>query len=395
MANVVLTSVGTDGDVLPLVQIGGRLRERGHEVTLLSHSRYGELAASTGLEFDALDDDEAYARFIEDGPLLNSPRGVAEFLRRHYFPVVPLEYERIRERCRRAHSVVVTRHLFDVGARLAAEKLKVPLLWIFVAPSQLLNGAIREELFLRVIADDVNRLRDELGFPSVADWHGWLAYPGRNPALWPDWFASYDSSWCAEAVPVGFVVDNRGEAANLPDEVQAILDGGEAPVLITGGTGTFLGSGFYAVSAEACRLARRRAILVTRHDTQVPQNLPDSVRRFQFLPLGKLMPSMESVIHHGGRGTLSCALASGIPQVILASGADRPDNALRLRRLGVAAYLPPPLWSPTAVARELGRLAQSPIVRERCRELARLVAAADSLTAACELIESSLTHQRL
>jgi len=69
------------------------------------------------------------------------------------------------------------------------------------------------------------------------DWHSWLGYPNRSIALWPDWFATPDSTWPAGVVPVGFIVDSDAETGEIPDEVQAILNGGEAPILITGGTG--------------------------------------------------------------------------------------------------------------------------------------------------------------
>jgi UDP:flavonoid glycosyltransferase YjiC (YdhE family) len=75
---------------------------------------------------------------------------------------------------------------------------------------------------------------------------------------------------------------------------------------------------------------------------------------------------MEAVIHHGGIGTLAQALAAGVPQLVLASGFDRPDNATRLQRLGVAEHLPPSCWKPAAAVEALRRLLESPDVRERC-----------------------------
>ena len=246
------------------------------------------------------------------------------------------------------------------------------------------------ELFGSVLAPDINRLRGEIGLPPVGDWCSWLGYPNRSIALWPDWFASPDPTWPVEIVPVGFWADNEAETDEVPDEVQAILDDSEPPILITGGTGTYMGAEFYAVSAEACRLSNRWGILVTRYEDQVPKCLPDSVLRFSHLPFGKLMPHVEAVIHHGGRGTLSCAIAAGIPQLVLAMGADRPDNASRLQRLGVAEYMPPHAWQPSMVAEKLQQLTSSRGVRERCKDLARRVGDTDSLTAACNVIEDSI-----
>ena len=179
MGNVVFTSVGTGGDIYPMLRIGERLRSRGHDVTLLTHAPYAGLAREAGLDFAALDTAEEHAASIGDGPLVNTPQGVPEFFRRHYFPTVRREHELIRERFRARDTVVVARDLFDVGARLAAETLGVPVVWMFVSPSQLMNTRLRRELFEKVLSGDVNRLREGLGLRPVRDWPAWLAYRGQ------------------------------------------------------------------------------------------------------------------------------------------------------------------------------------------------------------------------
>ncbi len=254
---------------------------------------------------------------------------------------------------------------------------------------------MRAELFSGILGADTNRLKVELGLPPVDNWCSWLEYGKPSIALWPDWFAMPDSTWPAGVVPVGFVVDNEEETDDVPGEVQAILDGGEPPILITPGTGTYLGVEFATVCAAACERLNRRGILVIRHDKQVPESLPNSVKRFSCLPFGKLMPHMAVVIHHGGRDTLSCAIAAGTPQLVLALGADRPDNASRLQRLGVAEYLAPHAWRPGAVAEKLRQLISSAAVRNRFREIADRAKNMDPLTAACKLIEDFIQTNKV
>ncbi len=387
MANIIFTSSGSGGDVFPFLRIGSRLKAQGHHVTLLSHCYYRSAAASASLDFAALDGPEEYARFIKDGPLLNTPRGIPEFLRRHSLPKVLLEYELIRQRCRLDDTILITRDLFDTAARISAEKMGLPLLGVFFAPSQITTWKIRVELFSNALAPDINRLRAQVGLLPVGDWYSWLGYANRSIALWPDWFATSDSTWPAGVVLVGFMADNGVETGEIPDEVQATLDSGEAPILITGGTGMYLGAEFYTISAEACRLVNRPGILVTQHEVQVPKSLPDSVQWFRYLPFGKVMPHVGAVIHHGGMGTLSCAISAGVPQLVLAMGADRPDNALRLERLGVAEYLPPPAWQPSTVAEKLRQLTSSISAGERCKDLAQQVKRTDAVEAACKVVE--------
>jgi UDP:flavonoid glycosyltransferase YjiC (YdhE family) len=390
MANVIFTSVGTGGDILPLVRIGVRLKACGHEVSLLTHVGYANLAAEAGLDFRALDTAAEYARFIEDCPLLNTPRGIPEFLRRHYLPKVPREFEMIYPRCRVQDTILIARDLFDIGARIAAEKLGIPVLWIFLAPSQLLNWPLRRVLFSQVLAADINHIRQQWGLSPVADWSSWLGYPRRNLGLWPAWFAPSDPAWPAAVVPVGFILDNEGETGEVPEEITAARNGGESQILITGGTGTYMGAAFYSVAAEACQQLHRRGILVTPHDQMVPSGLPSSIQRYRHLPFSRVMPIMGAVLHHGGRGTFACALASGTPQVVMAWGADRPDNARRLEQLGVAAYLPLPAWKAETVAEALRHQMNSAETLKCCQDVASQINARDSLTAACQVIEAAL-----
>ena len=114
---------------------------------------------------------------------------------------------------------------------------------------------------------------------------------------------------------------------------------------------------------------------------------PNEARNFDYLPFNKVMKNVAAVIHHGGRGTLSSAIAAGVPQLVLAMGADRPDNAIRLKGLGVADYLPPPAWKPAAVAEKLSAIIHSEVVAQTCRTLAARMAATDALGSACDLIE--------
>src|SRR5688572_3199933 len=52
--HAILSSLGTDGDVLPVIGLGGALRARGHRVTLVASGQYAELAGENWLEFREL-----------------------------------------------------------------------------------------------------------------------------------------------------------------------------------------------------------------------------------------------------------------------------------------------------------------------------------------------------
>ena len=146
----------------------------------------------------------------------------------------------------------------------------------------------------------------------------------------------------------------------------------------------------HQAAADACRLLRRNAILVTPHRQIVPDNLPSNIRWYDYLPFSRIMPHVAAVIHHGGIGTLAQTLATGIPQLVLGIGFDRPDNGTRIKQLKVGDYLPPPHWQPDRIAEALSQLLHSNDVSLRCREFARQIRLQDAASFACNIIESSI-----
>ena len=128
---------------------------------------------------------------------------------------------------------------------------------------------------------------------------------------------------------------------------------------------------FYDVSVKACALANKQAIVVIPFEEFVPEELPPNIKLFKSVPLKKLMNHVSTVIHHGGIGTASEALACGVPQIILPHMADRPDNAHRFRNLGVAKSFPEALWNPELIAKGLEETETMEFV-DRCKDCSKL-----------------------
>ncbi|NNL73905.1 MAG: glycosyltransferase family 1 protein [Silicimonas sp.] len=63
--------------------------------------------------------------------------------------------------------------------------------------------------------------------------------------------------------------------------------------------------------------------------------VPENVSVETFVPQTDVFSQAKAVVHHGGSGTLVGALAAGLPQVVIPSFADQPDNAMSVERAGV------------------------------------------------------------
>ena len=156
--------------------------------------------------------------------------------------------------------------------------------------------------------------------------------------------------------------------------------------MITPGTSRLVRPDLISVAVQGCADAGLRGVLVTPHDELVPSRLPAGVERFRFLDFSRYMPKMSTVIHHGGIGTVSRALWSGVPQLVMGHLTDGPYNAQLVERAGVGVSLPPGRWQATAVRDGLRRLMDASI-RDRTRELARRMREEDGVTAAVDVLE--------
>ena len=106
------------------------------------------------------------------------------------------------------------------------------------------------------------------------------------------------------------------------------------------------------------------------------------------------MTCSAAFVHHGGIGSSAQGLAAGVPQLIQPMAFDQYDNALRLRRLGVAEELVPKRFRGAAVAGALSRLLSDERIAQRATELAKRCDGQVALEKASERLEQYLGEPR-
>ncbi|HEY1560584.1 MAG TPA: nucleotide disphospho-sugar-binding domain-containing protein, partial [Caulobacteraceae bacterium] len=105
------------------------------------------------------------------------------------------------------------------------------------------------------------------------------------------------------------------------------------------------------------------------------------------VPHETLAPMADLVVTHAGHGTLSFALAAGVPMLCLPGGGDQPANADRVVALELGERLDLGA-APEVVAEAVRRLLADKALRERARAFARIVNAEPGPKPALERIEA-------
>ncbi|MHA7962497.1 glycosyltransferase [Paenibacillus sp. CAU 1782] len=394
MANFVLNTHMTNGDVLPFLRLASALVRRGHKATLVTHGAFERLAKKAGISFCAIDEPEDYMEVMKDLHMMEDPLkkpDLNEAYQRKYYSKEKFqkEYDILTELCKEKDSVLICRERDGFVSMIVSEVMRIPVVTGVLAPSYVTQLHIWEELGLDFAISLINTFRSELGLFPITSWTSWMGAVKKNIGFWHE---SFDSAieapdWALKVETVGFPLADANEYEPLPSELLDFIGAGEPPLLITGGTGKMIKPNFYRAAIEGVKALERRTIVVTRHEELMPSDLPDYITWHKILPLASVYPLVAGVIHHGGIGTITGAMTAATPQLALAADTDRPDNGMRIKHLGIGDYLPPLQWEPALIANAIMGIGTSS-VKERCRQLAKVLAEHDTMDVACSAMES-------
>jgi UDP:flavonoid glycosyltransferase YjiC (YdhE family) len=370
------------------------------------------LARREELDFLAVGRADDYQEMVRDPDLWNGRKGVQVYVSRIVRPVVRGIYETLAAQYVAGETIVVASFM-AFGARIAHDKLGVPLVTIYSNPADI-RSVHRESigpgfffprwlplwcrrlcyrgvdrLADRELAPEINALRAELGLPLVQRvLNTWCHSPQRVLGLFPDWFCPLQPDWPPQTRLTDFPLYSERDEGDLPAALLDFLAQGEPPIVFTAGTAMAHGRDFFQASVEACRLTGRRGLLLTRFADQVPTPLPEGVRLFDYISLARLLPRTAAFVHHGGISTTAQALAAGIPQLVVPIAVDQPDNAALVQGLGVARTLRARAYSASAAAQALQELLTSPAIAQQCQSLAARIHDRDPVEATCQAIEN-------
>lgn len=389
---IVLSNIGTYGDTNPLIALALELKRRGHTPVMAVPEVYRAKIAPLGLEFHAIRPNIDPTNNVLAEMVYDIKNGTEHGLRNFLFPALRQTYDDLLEAATKpARADLMLLGELNYAGPIVAEMTGIPWASYVLAPlsffsafdppvlppyPRLAKADKRVPGFGRVIKrvarfvsrkwpEPIYNLRRELGLPR-----------GRNPlfdakhsprlvlALFSRVLGVEQKDWPPNAQITGFAYyDADAGNAKLPPHLEKFVASGEPPVVFTLGSAAVMAAGnFYEVSARAAMELGVRAVLLIGSDprNRPAHSLPDSICVAEYAPYSALFPRARLVVHQGGVGTTAQCLRAGKPMLIMPYSHDQPDNARRMRRLGVARVIQKSNYSPKKVTRRLGKMLEEP-----------------------------------
>jgi vancomycin aglycone glucosyltransferase len=388
---VLLSTIGSRGDVQPLVALALELKALGQDVHLCVPPDFREWIEGLGLEVTTIGP-ELRKLTTASPPAASSPP-TPEDHRRMIDATVATQFETVANAAKGC-DIIVGATALQIAARSVAELMGIPYVFVAYCPTVLpsphhapvplpvLPGrpvppatTDNRELWARntkrfndAFDAALNAHRASLGLPRVDDVSAhiftdrpWLA---ADPTLapWPD--------------PADDAVFQTGawlmrDERPLSDELEAFLASGEPPIYF--GFGSMRAPiDISVVIAQTARALGRRAI-VSRGwaDVLIVDDTLDC------LVIGEvnqqaLFRRVAAVVHHGGAGTTTAAARAGAPQVIVPQMYDQYFWAQRIHELGIGTAHARGAPSTESLTTALERTLQ-PDVRAAALSVANLV----------------------
>jgi UDP:flavonoid glycosyltransferase YjiC (YdhE family) len=174
-----------------------------------------------------------------------------------------------------------------------------------------------------------------------------------------------------------------------------VHDGGRPVVHVT--PGTVANADFSRLLVPAVRALADRPVLVVltaggRPEAELREALgdvPDNVRTAGFLDYSTFLPKVSALVTNGGYGTVTQALAHGVPLVVAGRTEDKAEVAARVAWSGAGIDLRTDHPSPRRIDDAVGRVLGEPRFRRAAARLRDEIAVAGGLDAVDELVRSS------
>jgi rhamnosyltransferase subunit B len=418
MARIVVTTIGSLGDLFPMLPVANRLRMRAHEVVFVVPEHLVGPVRDQGFECRPIILPRFGGSRAQEDSIARSD--VQARIRERLAALVENAIKVLMPACAGAEILVTSPN--QLAATMVATKLGLRWVTLTVFPGNIPSSfTVPQPHWLPALPTGLGRMVnrvtwrvyefaiDYLGGESIAKSveaagltpnKELFAAGGLSPhltlVLSSPHYSPRQPDWPPHIKVVGFTPWDEPREWRDPPGLDSFLAAGEPPVLVTTSTaGERDAASFFRSAAEALRQTGRRGILLlggaaAEIGVAPGELITPGVIAWPYLPLSRVVPMSSLVVHHAGIGTVLMSIRYGRPCVAIPAIFDQWYNAGRIKSLGVGKVLEWKRFTADRLSANIELVTLFQRYAERAGALGEAMAKEDGAVRACEEIEALL-----
>lgn len=206
-----------------------------------------------------------------------------------------------------------------------------------------------------------------------------------NLAIYSKTLGGSQRDWPEHTVQSGFLFYSAPSSRDLTKLNRFLDQNQKKPILFTFGSTALISfeqhyEMILNVSKELVEKFDLPVVITMNSQMQkkYSEGLDERIFLCDYLPYTEYMERMRLIVHQGGIGTVSPCLRSGTPQLILPGCTDQFDNAYRIERLGIGLGLPLKRLNQKSLQSYLETILEDTEYENRARRIQKTVIAEDS-----------------
>lgn len=362
-ASILLSALGTYGDIYPVIGLALELKKRGHQPTLALPGCFENLVDRNQFEFIALtaDYDAFGGRNVAIGKIGHPETGAPFLWENMILPNLQSDFEALGQG--KKFKLVVT-HGSAVAAQVFAQVNRIPWSSVALAPSamhskfqapawpgvlgglNLFGGFDKAWESARNLTsgylESIKTFCWNVGLP-VDDDHDFFTRQHSSQlhlGLFSRTLVEPKEDWPKNSLIAGF--PRAADAGNTDSEtLQWLAKGDPAVVFTMGSSALHSPNHFFKQAIDFARRTGLRSIIAAGPNCDDWNEwLPDHIRAVASINLESVFEFSRVVVHHGGIGTTAETMRAGLPMVVIPGDYAEADLASRLSALELAIEIP-------------------------------------------------------
>ncbi len=398
---IFLGAFGDPGHAFPMLALGSRLVERGHEVTFETWTRWRPAVQAAGMRFVGAPEYQVFP--TPERPL------------KPYQAVVRAAPQ-TRKAIAEAGADIVVHDILTLAPALAGELEDLPVATLIPhiypgplrqAPPYALGAQLPRtpvgrlawgalgglsEHGLRRGRDELNETRRRLGLAPLERLYGGVSEQLTLVATLPQ--LEYPRHWPPGTQVIGPLLweppyhDVAPPAGDDPLILVAPSTAHDsAQALLRAALEGLAGEPVRVLAATNRRPAAAAGLPDSSVEMRVPITVSGSARLVEWVSYSRMMPRCALVITHAGHGTLVRSLVSGCPVLAVPHSGDMAENAARAQWAKAGLRLPWRLLTPATLRFAVRRALQMPRLAPRAAAIKIWAGQNDAASRAAELLE--------